>query len=154
MVAYSFKERFIGPIRAGLEGDGVSAYYVGSILHNPKRQTIRAHRRGRGRHARPGDELQLYTAMRTKYCRLIGKARCVSVDPIKIDFDYFYHPSYVEAGRIEIGDPFRVCQGKENLNRFAAADGFADWNEMRQFWQREHGLGKFEGVIIRWEPLA
>lgn len=47
MVAYSYKRRFVTPIRVGL-----------GLL--PKRQTIRAH--GLRRHARAGEELQHYCA--------------------------------------------------------------------------------------------
>jgi hypothetical protein len=174
MVAYSFNSRFVEPIRAGLgligmfhgkqeipcefvidDGDTKArAFDPERDLDppiRPKRQTIRAI--GRRRHAHPGETLQLYTGMRTKQCRKIGEARCVSVDPIRIDFKYRYHPSW-PAGRIEWGDPFHVCQGQENLNNFARQDGFLDWNEMLVFWGEEHGLGEFRGVMIRWEPLT
>jgi len=56
MVAYSFKAQFREPILAGT-----------------KRQTIRADRK---RHARLGEALQLYTGMRTRQCKLIGRATC------------------------------------------------------------------------------
>jgi hypothetical protein len=46
VVAYSFRQQFRPPILAGT-----------------KRQTIRADRK---RHARPGEQLQLYTGMRTR----------------------------------------------------------------------------------------
>lgn len=66
MVAYSFRAHFEAPIRAGT-----------------KAQTIRA---DRARHARAGEELQLYTGMRTQHCRLIGRAICMAVSPICINF--------------------------------------------------------------------
>lgn len=66
MVAYSFKRRFAEPILAGA-----------------KRQTIRADRR---RHARPGEELQLYTGMRTKSCRLIARRTCVDIQRVILVF--------------------------------------------------------------------
>ena len=67
MVAYSFRPRFIEPILGGR-----------------KRQTIRAI--GRRRHARPGDPLQLYAGMRTRNCRLIGRAICIDVVEVGLRF--------------------------------------------------------------------
>jgi len=64
MVAYSFKQQFVEPIRSG-----------------SKRQTIRADRK---RHARPGESISLYTGMRTKHCKLIGVAECIAVEPIRM----------------------------------------------------------------------
>ncbi|MFK5597639.1 hypothetical protein ACFZ8E_11600 [Methylobacterium sp. HMF5984] len=55
MVAYSFKARFAAPILAGT-----------------KAQTIPAERTGRSRHARPGEQLQLFSGMRTKHCLRLG----------------------------------------------------------------------------------
>lgn len=128
MVAYSFKERFVEPIRWGL-GLGLD---VPDNVRHPKRQTIRAHRLGRGRHARPGEELQLYTAMRTKYCRLAPN---------------FRHDQLRDGGV--------TFRGIELLNGYALLDGFASWSEMRAFWSTEHpGIERFSGVVIRWEPLA
>lgn len=145
MVAYSFKSRFVGPIKAGLDPaskDG-GAVYIGSRLHNPKRQTIRADRR---RHARPGEELQLYRGMRTKECFLIGRARCVDVQPIYIE---------VEGPVVRIGKepPLRTLQ---RLNDFARRDGFEDYKDFALFWYEQHHetMNSFNGVIIRWEPIG
>lgn len=124
MVAYSFKRRFVDP-----------------ILEGTKRQTIRADRR---RHARPGEELQLYTAMRTKSCRLIAKARCLSVEPVLL---FFIGPPLIVVGTVRDPQP--------HPDDFAMADGFADWGEMHDFWRTEHfDPAEFEGVIIKWEPLS
>lgn len=67
-VAYSFQQQFAEPILAGTKGG-----------------TIRAQRSGRG-HARPGEELQLYTGMRTKHCRLICRKPCIAVTRILLGF--------------------------------------------------------------------
>lgn len=187
MVAYSFKPLFVAAIRAGLGLIDMGKDHQGREIPcelvlddgetkprsfdperdldppiTPKRQTIRTIRTGKNQHASPGEELQLYTGMRTKYCKLIGKARCVSVEPILIDFDYRYIPNW-PAGRIEFGEPRHidhgrehlghVCQGQENLDNFARADGFANWIMMKTFWEEEHGLAPFRGVLIKWEPL-
>lgn len=124
MVAYSFKERFVAPIQ-----------------DNMKRQTIRKPRLGRGRHARPGDDLQLYTAMRTKYCTLIGRAVCTIVVPVRLDF--------------EINNLTIEGELDGQRDRFARSDGFANWAEMRVFWASEHpGITVFDGVLIKWDGLS
>lgn len=85
MVAYSFKRQFVAPIRIGLGKEVFdAAYRSDSVVLRPKRQTIRAI--GKRRHARVGETLQLYTAMRTKQFQLIGKARCTVVRHIIITF--------------------------------------------------------------------
>lgn len=134
MVAYSFNKGFVAPIRAGT-----------------KRQTIRLPRK---RHARPGEELQLFTGMRTKHCELIGRATCTGVHEVRLDF---------AAGTVEI-DAVLVLTQPEDLDEFARRDGFtprrADdfarrpWLFMRMWWSQVHpGLDVFNGVLIRWEAL-
>jgi hypothetical protein len=128
MVAYSFKARFAPPIIAGT-----------------KRQTIRADRR---RHARPGEEVQLYTGMRTKSCRLIGRATCDSVVPIRLDF--------MGWGAIEVGGHVGLT-GAHHLDGFARDDGFESWEELKQFWSVAHPVayaaGAFSGVRVRWKDF-
>lgn len=124
MVAYSFKPRFIEPIASGA-----------------KRQTIRADRK---RHARPGEELQLYTGMRTRHCRLIGRARCWEVDTVRL---------LLSADRVEQGGHTYFAAPGE-LDWFARTDGFADWSELRAFWAENHPRADpFSGVLIRWGSL-
>ena len=125
MVAYSFKARF-----------------VGAILEGSKVGTIRAE--GRRRHAIPGEELQLYTGMRTRSCRLIARATCSSVDHIRLDFG-----SRGEPVRLN-GDAWFRREGE--LDAFARGDGFRDWEDLRAFWAEAHGQPTFSGVWIRWEP--
>lgn len=129
MVAYSFKRRFVGPILAGV-----------------KRQTVRADRR---RHARPGEELQLYTGMRTRHCKLISRARCVDVQAIVICFRKGRRRDWLRSrGLGKIDRP-------SELDAFARIDGFVDWAELREFWSVEHPeVTDFHGVIITWEPRA
>lgn len=126
MVAYSFKQRFVEPILAG-----------------SKRQTVRADRK---RHARPGEELQLYTGLRTKHCRLIARACCAEVWPITILFD----DEDAEAEGI-ILPGFGFPGGLEG---FAKADGFVSWAELKRFWRENHpGIDEFHGLLIVWGEL-
>jgi hypothetical protein len=125
MVAYSFKKQFVEP-----------------ILAKTKRQTVRA---GRKRHAHPGEPLQLYTGMRTKQCRLIGRAVCEIVTPITIDQrdHWIYFPM--------TGVRYTTAR---DLDFFARLDGFPDWHEMLAFWKKEHPTAiVFSGVLIRWRDF-
>lgn len=120
MVAYSFKARFAAPILAGT-----------------KRRTIRADRK---RHARVGEQVQLYRGMRTRQCIRLGTGQCVYVGPVLLDFT---------AGIIE------AHGGMVDRNDFAINDGFASWEDMRLFWSIEHpGVDRFAGVMIRWNEFV
>lgn len=145
MVAYSFKRRFVDPIKVGL---GVQTV-ISAV--RPKLQTIRADRR---RHARPGEELQLYFGMRTKQCTLIGRARCIEVCSIILTFEA---PACVAICDYDDGHCKNSFEGKA-LDEFARTDGFNNWGDMIEFWHAEHleafEQGSFPGVIIFWEPLA
>jgi hypothetical protein len=134
MVAYSFKRRFVDQIRAGLG-------LIGLPVH-PKRQTIRAIRKRR--HAQPGDVLQLYCGLRTKSCFQIGIARCTHLLPISIFVDSFTLQFTLDGVPV-IADEY---------DAFVRADGFANLADMYSFWRGEHGIGRFDGVLIKWEPIS
>ena len=129
MVAYSFRPRFLDPIVSGR-----------------KRQTIRAI--GRRRHARPGEALQLYTGMRTKQCRLIGRATCTAVAAVTLRFAADAGGDTVTVDQATVGD----------RDAFARRDGFAGWEELRAFWRTAHpaafAAGAFAGTIICWGELG
>lgn len=125
MVAYSFKKQF-----------------APRILDGSKRQTIRGHRK---RHAWPGERLQLFTGMRTKYCKKILEPDplCLAVLPVWIDV-----PRCIEPCRLQLADgPAQWLD-----DGFAIADGFDNALAMIGFWLKSHGPGRFDGVLIRWEP--
>ncbi|TGT72963.1 ASCH domain-containing protein [bacterium M00.F.Ca.ET.159.01.1.1] len=125
MVAYSFKQRFSAPIIAGT-----------------KRQTIRADRK---RHARAGEQLQLYTGMRTKQCKLIARATCIGVDLVMLNL--------ADHGVVRINGI--VLFSDAAMQKFARSDGFASWADMRDFWRDNHpGVEVFEGMLIRWGDIA
>ena len=134
MVAYSFKKRFGPPILAGT-----------------KAQTIRADRK---RHARPGEELQLYTGMRTKHCKLLGRPTCVDVVPVRLGFHRIFGPLNFYAGGAHLS--------VDEMEAFARADGFGESGfavlDMAAFWFATHlpeaDAIDFHGVLIRWTPLV
>ncbi|MER2635179.1 MAG: hypothetical protein ABTQ30_15135 [Rhizobiaceae bacterium] len=120
MVAYNFHARFVEQIRAG-----------------SKRQTIRVRRK---HDARPGDELQLYTGMRTRECALIAREFCASVTALSLVIGGHGIEQITVAG-----------EPVDDLDAFAVADGFADAGDMADFWGVKHGEGEFPDlVLIRW----
>ena len=132
MVAYSFNSRFIDPIDSGR-----------------KRQTIRAI--GARHHAKAGSALQLYTGMRTKACRLIGRAVCASAQPITLDFK---RARYILGSELDPRAKGQILSNDRDVQAFAQADGFADWWGLVDFWRAEHPAefkaGRFEGLLITW----
>lgn len=122
MVAYNFQTRFSDAVASG-----------------QKRQTIRAQRKD-GRHAKPGDRMQLYTGMRTKSCRKLidPDPVCAHVETIKID---------AKGVRREDGSAFM------NPDTLARWDGFADFAEMAVWFDKTYGL-PFTGILIQWDRLS
>ena len=86
-----------------------------------KRQTIRSD--GKRRHAQPGEMVQLYTGV------------CTASDGCEIRED-----------AVLVGDI-----APRDLDGFARADGFRDFDHMKQWFRDTHGL-PFTGRLIAWEP--
>lgn len=129
MVAYSFQRQFID-----------------HILSTRKTQTIRAKRK-RG-HATPGDKLQLYYAMRTKHCLLIGTALCCGVSTVTLDFENEVVTDCHLYGEHALTERY---ESRNRLDEFAAMDGFENWTAMREFWIEQHDNPRmFVGVLIEW----
>lgn len=97
------------------------------VASGKKRQTIRKTLR-----CMPGQKLQLYTGQRTKSCRKLLDAICVSVDLVVLP----------------LGDnPFIT-------DEFAKADGFKNSAEMQKWFIEHHKTKIFKGFLIKWEPLS
>ncbi len=124
MTAYNFKVQFADDVCSG-----------------KKQQTIRA----RGKRAAPavGSELQLYTGMRTKACRLLARALCKSVDAIRI---------YRSAAGFVCVDVDGKPLSDTQAHMLALADGFDGVRSLAEFFEREHGL-PFVGDLIKWSLL-
>ncbi len=158
MVAYSFQKRFVGRVQAGLE--------PGPWLPGMKRHTLRLPRQ-RG-HARLDDALQLYTAMRTKHCRLIGRAIATHVISVTVLVGS-EHPFSLrsEMGQAsweapEMAAPIihrLIRSGRplaaDEMEEFARTDGFASTAEMRAFFDApsEAGLWRLPMTLIAWRPM-
>ena len=133
MVAYSFKQQFEEPI-AALQ----------------KRQTVRGNR---NRHARPGEPMQLYVAMRTRHCRKILTPDPICLDVRKIEIALDRNTARL-IKKMEI-EGIRLSD--EEMEAFAIADGFggefgSPLYRMGKFWSVNHQTDYIEGVVIRWEP--
>lgn len=137
MTAYNFHLMFVHPIVARI-----------------KRQTMRAHRRG-GRHARPGELIQLYRGMRTKNCeKIIPDPICTALGEVEFDLretdlERFLLIRDFDSCHLRVnGIPIEMWSDK---NSFAVSDGFPRFDEMVVFWLKVHGPVRFEGVIVFWE---
>lgn len=140
MVAYSFQARFVEPILAGTKGGTIRA-----TRNVPRTFAVAFNRPRLGGHAVPGEDLQLYTGMRTKQCRLIARKMCCQVERIRINFS---------LPCILLGEGHRE-RLVADLDIFAAFDGFASWSEMATFWRgREGRIVHYSGWHIRWWPRA
>jgi len=115
------------------------SFLVPSILNGEKIQTIR---KSRQRPTKAGDALYLYTGMRTKVCKKIMDAICISVESIVID----------EKTDIYLGGRCLYESAKES---FAWRDGFRPlgycFSNMLEFFQKTYGL-PFKGELIKWSP--
>jgi len=132
MPALSFQQRFVRFVETG-----------------SKTHSIRAERK---RPFRAGDTCHLYTAMRTKQCRLLGRAPCVKVEEIRL----------WRAGLWINGEELSISE-KDSL---AWRDGFRHPNSagrleltgvggcfdlMLRFWAKAHGDIDFRGQLIHWD---
>ncbi|GJD55206.1 hypothetical protein [Methylobacterium dankookense] len=136
MVAYSFKRQFMQPIRERV-----------------KPHTLRDFRRGRSRHARPGEQLQLYVGMRTSSCELIGRAVCDRFQSVSLDFSA---PNpIVLTDLVEVGfSTFEAAgepQAVRAVDSFAVSDGFEDIEAMARFWRDTHDTSIWQGCLIGWD---
>lgn len=134
MVAYSCQPGFVAPIEAG------------SKLH-----TLRNPRK---RHARPAEELQLYTGMRTRSCRLIARKTCSQVLGVWLDLYGSTPVQLYEIAELVPGEPRRIgpFHAVVDVEAFAIADGFTRFEVLARFWRKVHKVRRWDGVLIGWGP--
>lgn len=124
MKVFMFKDRFAPKVRDG-----------------SKRQTIRPRRRNP---LKPGDAISLR--------RWTGKPYRSKQEELGTGI-----VEAVEAVEIRLGSPLPIVVKPPSPefdyfpcpDKFARADGFEDWNDMRQWFLETHGL-PFHGSLIRW----
>lgn len=158
MVAYSFHKRFIGHVLAGLE--------PGPWLPGMKRHTLRAPREGRSQHARPEQPVQLYTAMRTKHCRQLGRAVCRLQMPVELVFAagmLSIRRRWGATPRSKVADLAPIVQqlltrdrleSPAEMDEFARADGFVGLPAMVAYFETQTSLQTYHlnMVLIAWSP--
>ncbi len=120
------------------------------VKQHRKPHSIRPFRK---RPIKVGDPIHHFVGMRTAACMRIGWDMCTRVRRITIT-DCTVMIRDCPCERCETGADsgmeshlFRVPP----LDRFARADGFKDWAEMRDWFAAQYGL-PFEGVLIQWAP--
>ena len=109
------------------------------VASGAKRQTIRLLRK------RPiafGDTLRLYTGLRRPGARLLAVGRVTSVQTIRLNWRKCLLDWKPQTKMLDTEFAQRT--------RIARLDGFSNWNEMIQWFERTHGL-PFNGVLIRWK---
>ena len=123
MVAYNFQPQF-APV----------------ILSGSKCSTIRPPRLGS--HARPGQELQLYTGLRTKSIRLLMRVPCTHAESVEIH----------RAGARRVFSIGRREFGRVDLEQLVTSEGFGSLAEMIGWFEERYGLPTPVMVRIRWDP--
>jgi len=118
--------------------------FVPLIVQGKKSSTIRAFRKD-GRDSKPGDKLYLYTGMRTKHCKAIGTVYCRETTEIEID-EHGIRQYSQAAGCFLKASPLLELL-------IAQRDGFSDFEEMRDWFKRQHGL-PFRGLLIEFSPFC
>lgn len=140
MGALSFKERFVEPVLAGLQRK-----------KGGKRQSIRNFRK---RPLKVGERVVLYYAQRTKWCRRLGEDVVKSVDIIHIHKDFIQIVRYNNEAIGRKVTIEAVYNSKKELDTFARADGFKDFEDMKAFWIAEHGKEgnpfPYSGNLYKW----
>lgn len=134
MVAYSFQPGFVAPIEARTKLH---------TLRNPRK-----------RHARPGEELQLYVGMRTTSCRLIARKTCSQVLGISLDSRTSEPVCLYEVAELVPGEPRRIgpFHVVADIEAFAIADGFSCFEVLARWWRKVHGARQWHGMLIGWGP--
>lgn len=127
MGLYNFKERF-APF----------------ILDGRKRHTIRATRKVPDK---VGNIAHLYTGLRTKNVKLLGRYPICRIEEIKItvECDCAAPDCPLDSPRVFVGGEELFSDERETLARL---DGFEDFTEMKAFWK---GRLPFKGEIIHWQ---
>lgn len=132
MVAYNFQAQFADDVEAG-----------------KKTQTIR--KAGKRNPPKVGDELQLYTGMRTKTCRLLRRAKCISSKRIRLRLD-----SHIVMFEAPPADRHTFPWNKipdSLVEKMASDDGFDSVDAFFAFFKTGHVGTHFSGHLIEWEPI-
>lgn len=99
-----------------------------------------------------GDRLSLRQwsakAYRSPQLRL-REATCIGVDQVELKMGRWFTRGALKPMLIIAGQ--RYMAEHAIAQQFARADGFADFGDMVEWFDRQHGL-PFKGILIRWGP--
>jgi hypothetical protein len=109
------------------------------ILSGAKRRTIRAPRKIP---IKVGDKLYMWWKSRSPQREKLGEATCINAREISICTDSYDFPD----------DQYSLVDHPSLLNNLAIADGFNNWQELIEFFEKTHGL-PFTGVLIEWDSI-
>lgn len=122
--------------------------FAPDVESGKKRCTIR--RAGKRLPPKIGDQLSLYTGMRTSNCRLLRKEKCTEVTPVML---------HIKNGNPEMC--LGVILGTEKcwievvaaeVKRLASEDGFASIDDFFSYFLGDDD--EFYGFLIEWEPTT
>ena len=113
--------------------------FADNVESGRKRQTIRAFR---VIPIKPGDMLYLYTGLRTKYARKLGQYPAKSVELIHMHFNTKNDDVVILKET--------VYSTQTELDQFAQADGFDDWQDLKAWWKKTHNKKVFKGTLTKW----
>jgi hypothetical protein len=158
MGALSFMGQFVPMVELGL---------TNPTHPDAKRQSIRNFRR---RPLKVGERLYLYFAQRSKWCKKLGEDSVKNVFIVHItdkririlDFRNDHQRNIINWKAVA-EDPRRLKEfikrlkvvksitDQSELNTFAKADGFTDWETMKRWWKITHGTPlNFYGNLYKW----
>ncbi len=143
---------------------GYQKRFAEEVMTGVKRNTIRMKRK---HPIKPGETLYHYTGLRTKHSYKLLESKCLFVFEVTIEnSDVLFDKSNITDTEVMehannfladlyctallIGKPktkkaaLRIC-----LDAFAQNDGFEDFDCMKQWFNKTHGL-PFTGDFIRW----
>lgn len=115
--------------------------FAGLVERGYKKQTIRGPRKD-GKRPAPGDQVRLYTGLRTSGARWLRDGTVVRCRAVRIDLS--------GTGQIVV-EGERLTQ--EQRFEFAKADGFVTWESMRNWFCDQYGADSFpewEGFCVEW----
>ncbi len=100
----------------------------------------------------PGDGLSLREWTGLPYRspqRQLRQSVVRAVRVIRIEWDCIWMQPPPDC-LMEIAGAETICLRGDSADRFARDDGFADWGDMRAWFEAEHGL-PFDGIVIYWD---
>ena len=118
--------------------------FMTAVLDGTKQSTIRAERKDKRKPAETGENLSLYTGMRTKSCKKLKDCEVTNVKRFMItrhrENDSFDYIAYLDG----------LPLSEKEFHQLAIADGFENAQGLIEFFSKHYDL-PFSGWHISWE---